>query len=173
MLVETCIAGTLAILIACVPGNRDSRDPRDVAVQLTDQLDQLEAIPARHAEIGDEQVRCRVRPVEQPRQRLIARRHHVNVGAAGGKRRRSQVARISVIVDNENPDADEIGQRRNIARIILDHRRQRNSGGKRNPEDGAQAEAGAAGAHLAALHLDQLPDQRQAEAQSALGPAHG
>ena len=60
----------------------------------------------RHAEIGDEHVRCRMRAVGEPRQCLIARRHHGHVGAEGTKSRRSQVARVRVIVDNQNPDAD-------------------------------------------------------------------
>ena len=112
-------------------------------------------------------------PSSSQRQCLIARRDHRHVGARGTS--------AAAVRSRASASSSTTSTRMPVRSAAADRRPER-------PQPWATAKWPAGNAirkteprprpalrraHLAALHLDQLPDERQAEAQSALGPAHG
>ena len=129
------------------------------------------AVLARHTDVAEEDVRP---PARECGERLGGRLAHPDVGTVPPQDRLENLARVRLVVDHEDAEAVEPSARRGGWRLRLGRARRRLPGRDldRQPhrEGGALTLARALRVHGAPVQLDDVADDREAEAQAAVRP---
>ena len=147
-------------------GQCDRRGPARRARQGANVLDELQAVLARHADVADDQVGSLV---AHDREGLVGRCREQDRRVAFAQYARHQFPRIGLVVDDENAGLVQRVQMRFGRQRRLEHRGGvgRRGARQRDAKQRSLAGAGAVPGHRAAVQDDQVPDDGQAEPESA------